>query len=95
MRKVARLLIVVIALILVLAVFTPQGAVRRYLIAQGEVFDALTVRVKRGRTVDFGGRQYYVSGYLTHHSDRMHLYFFYVRRTSLGICEVVEAGTGP
>ncbi|MHB0886860.1 MAG: hypothetical protein ACYC41_13370 [Bacillota bacterium] len=64
-----------------------------------KTFGARGASVRRAMTLEMlltiGGRQYYVSGYLVQHSDRMHLYFFYVKRTRLGVCEVIEAGTGP
>ncbi len=81
-----------------LAWFTPQGAVRRYLTGRGELLDALTVTVEKGRVVYSGGQQYYVSRYRTEdpaRRGRMHLSFFYVRRLSWGPYVVVEAGTGP
>ncbi|HEY3315388.1 MAG TPA: hypothetical protein VGL40_08980 [Bacillota bacterium] len=88
-------LLVAAGLLLVLAFFTPQGAVRRYLVWSGDPFDALTVHVRRDDYINFGGRQYFVAGYLVHHPDRMDLCYFYVKRTGLGICVVVSAGTGP
>lgn len=89
------ILLAAACLIIVLAFFTPQGAVRRYLVWDGDPCDALTAQVRRGDYTDFGGRQYFVTGYRIRHPDRMDFCYFYVRRTAFGICVVVSAGTGP
>ncbi len=94
-RRLALISMSALAAVLVLLIlFTPQGAIRATLVLNGQLYDAFTASIQKGSAL--GGCQYIVAYRTDDPTDRMRPYFFYVEKlTPLGPYFVEDAGTGP